>query len=287
VVLFSTDRKGSIFMQECKPIHQMPVLYTLPAMERVSVKKGLIYKNVDGQDFPLDVYYPPDLVPDAPRGAVLFVHGGSQPEQVEHITESRPYVTWCQLVAASGLIAVLFKHRTDEGYSKLPEAASDVDDLIAFVRKESLSLCIDPDALTIWTASSGPLVALRTVLRDTPTFLRGIVVYYGLMSLLNPSYFTFNKQEKLLLQAFSPSFLLTTLDPNKVAPLFVVKAGRDRAFLNESIDEFVTIASQHNLPITFLNHPTGSHGFDILNDDAHTRTIIKATLAFLHECLPA
>jgi hypothetical protein len=34
-----------------------------------------------------------------------------------------------------------------------------------------------------------------------------------------------------------------------------------------------------------MNHPTGEHGFDILNNDARTRAIIKATLAFLHEQL--
>jgi len=54
---------------------------------------------------------------------------------------------------------------------------------------------------------------------------------------------------------------------------------------NQSIDEFVTIASQRNIPITFMNHPTGEHAFDILNDDARTRAIIKATLVFLHEHL--
>jgi hypothetical protein len=34
-----------------------------------------------------------------------------------------------------------------------------------------------------------------------------------------------------------------------------------------------------------MNHPNGMHGFDILNDDARTREIIKATLAFLQEHL--
>jgi dienelactone hydrolase len=74
-------------------------------------------------------------------------------------------------------------------------------------------------------------------------------------------------------------------DPTKIAPLFVAKAGLDRPFLRESIDEFVQIASERNIPITFMNHPGGEHGFDLLNDDARSREIIKATLAFLHEHL--
>jgi hypothetical protein len=54
---------------------------------------------------------------------------------------------------------------------------------------------------------------------------------------------------------------------------------------NESIDEFVQIASERSIQITLMNHPTGEHAFDILNDDVRSREIIKATLAFLHEHL--
>lgn len=272
-------------MSDRQQINQLPVLYTLPGMEEVSVERGMTYKTVDGEDLKVDVYYPGGLLPGATRGAVLFVHGGSYPEQVEHINQSRPYISWCQLVAASGLIAVMFKHRTDEGYSKLPEAASDIDDLMAYVRSQSATLHINPGALAIWTASSGPPSGLRTALRDTPAYIRGIVSYYGVMSLLNRTYFTYSEEEVPLLREFSPTYHLSQQDPTKIAPLFLVKAGLDRAFLNESIDEFVTIASQRNIPITFMNHPTGEHSFDILNNDARTRAIIKATLAFLHECL--
>ena len=71
----------------------------------------------------------------------------------------------------------------------------------------------------------------------------------------------------------------------KIAPLFLVKAGRDRAFLNEALDEFVRVAIERNVALTFMNHPAGEHGFDILNDDARTREIIRATLEFVHEHL--
>jgi hypothetical protein len=59
------------------------------------------------------------------------------------------------------------------------------------------------------------------------------------------------------------------------------KAGKDHAFLNEALDEFCYVASLLNIPLTFMNHPTGKHCFDMVNDDARTREIIQATLAFL------
>lgn len=272
-------------MPDLEQINQMPVLYTLPGMEEIPVRRDKVYKTVGGEDLTLDVYYPLDLLPDTTRGAVLFVHGGSQPEDVEHITQSRQYRSWSQLIAASGLIAVMFKHRTDEGYSNLPEAANDVDDLIAYIRSQSETLHINPDALAIWTASSGPPAGLRTTLRDTPPYIRGIVAYYGVMSLLNRTHFTYSEEEEPLLREFSPAYHLSRQDPAKIAPLFVVKAGLDRAFLNESIDEVVSIASRRNIPITFMNHPTGEHGFDIFNNNVRTCAIIKATVAFLHEHL--
>ncbi len=82
------------------------------------------------------------------------------------------------------------------------------------------------------------------------------------------------------MQEFSPVTYLREASES-IAPLFVAKAGLDRPFLIESIDEFVQEASVRNVPITFMNHPTGLHGFDLLNDDGRSREIIRATLEFV------
>jgi acetyl esterase/lipase len=272
-------------MRELKEIQRMRVVYQLPHMEQVSVRKDITYKTVNGEDLKMDVYYPLTMQNMTSRPAVLLVHGGSQPEHIEHVKESGPYVSWGQLIAASGFIAVMFKHRTDEGFTQLHEASSDVDDLVSYVRKNGVSLHIDADALCIWAFSHGPISGLRTALRDTPVYIRCLVSYYGGMSLMNPHYFHFRAEEEDLVKEFSPVYHLQHVDPTKVAPLFIAKAGKDRAFLNEALDEFSHIASKRNIPLTFMNHPKGEHGFDIFNDDARTREIIKATLAFLSEHL--
>lgn len=102
---------------------------------------------------------------------------------------------------------------------------------------------------------------------------------------MNSKYFHFSADELELVQEYSPVWHLSREDPAKIAPLFIAKAGQDREFLNDSIDEFCAVANARNVPLTFFNHPAGMHGFDILNDDARSREIIKATLAFLHEHL--
>lgn len=272
-------------MRDLTEINRMRVVYQLPHMEQVSVRKGITYKTVNGEALKMDVYYPLAMSSHTSRPAVLLVHGGAQEERVQPIKESAPYVSWGQLIAASGLIAVMFKHRTDEGYTRLREANSDVDDLVHYVRSNAASLQIDADRLCLWAFSQGPIHGLCTALRDTPVYIRCLVAYYGGMSIMNPAYFHWSAGEDDLVKAFSPVYHLRRVDPSKVAPIVVAKAGNDRAFLNESIDEFCTVASERNIPLTFMNHPTGEHGFDVLNDDARTGEIIKITFAFLSEHL--
>ncbi len=39
--------------------------------------------------------------------------------------------------------------------------------------------------------------------------------------------------------------------------------------------------AQRNLPLTLVNHPTGSHSFDLLDDTDASRIVIRQMLAFL------
>jgi acetyl esterase/lipase len=272
-------------MPDFREIERMRVVYQLPGMEQVPVRKDIIYKTVGGEALKMDVYYPLDVPSGERRPAVLLVHGGSRAESVEHIKASGPYVSWGQLIAASGHIVVVFKHRTDEGYTRLQEAGSDVEDLIHYVRNNGASLHIDAERLCLWVFSQGGIHGLPAVLRDTPDYIRCIVAYYSGMSIMNPKYFHFSAQEEALFKEFSPVYHLRQVDASKVAPMFIARAGRDRASLNEALDEFVAVACERNIPFTLMNHPAGEHGFDLLNDDARSREIIRATLAFLSEHL--
>jgi acetyl esterase/lipase len=272
-------------MQDAQEINQMRIVYQLPAMEQVLMRKDIVYKTVDGQSLTIDVYYPPNKYLDSAHPAIIFVQGGSRPEQVEHMKEVQQYISWSQLVAASGLIAIMFQHRADEGFTRLHDVGCDIDDFIAYIRSNSAALGIKPEALGIWTCSTGSLYGLSAALRNTPSYIRCIIAYYGGMTLLNRKYFHFSADEEEAAKAFSPLYHLRHEDAAKIAPLFIARAGHDRAFLNEILDEFIAVAIERNLPLTLMNHPTGEHAFDILNDDARSREIIKATLAFMHEYL--
>jgi hypothetical protein len=64
--------------------------------------------------------------------------------------------------------------------------------------------------------------------------------------------------------------------------MYVVRAGKDSwTELLQSIDRFVDLALEANLPVTVRNYAEGQHSFDVLDDTAETREIITDTMAFL------
>jgi len=74
-------------------------------------------------------------------------------------------------------------------------------------------------------------------------------------------------------------------DASSAPPILVARAGLDNPWLNEGIDRFVQAALASGATLDLLNHPEGRHGFDILDDDARSRQIIRHTLEFLREYL--
>jgi acetyl esterase/lipase len=261
------------------------LVYAVPGMEQVPVRKDITFKQIGELALKMDVYYPREMEPGTTRPAVILVSGGDlPPELLVRGKDIGLYISYGQLIAASGFVAVTFNHRSIEGYTKLHEVGSDIDDLVSYVRENASSLKIDAHALCIWAFSSGALYGLRTAMCGAPPYIRCIVSYYGGMSILNKEYFHYSPEEEPTFQEFSPVYYLRT-EPGNIPPLFIAKAGLDQPALNKSIDEFVQEASTRNIPFTFVNHPAGRHGFDIFNDDARSREIIRMTVEFLKEHL--
>ena len=267
-------------VEEFDELAKKQLVYSLPDMEQVVTRKDIVYKTVDNLILRLDVYYPRDMVEGTKRPAVLFVHGDVNIERAEHGKDGGGYISWAQLVALSGMIAVTFSHRPSESLTKLTEAGSDVDDFMRYILENGEKLGIDTNSLGIWTASTGPVYAFRAALNAVHTPIRFIVAYYGLMSILNRAYFNYGEDEIGLVEAFSALHYLRT-QPETMPPLFIARATVDNAYLNDGLDTFVKEAIERNVPLTFMSHTMGMHGFDIFNNDERSQEIIKATLEFM------
>src|SRR5260370_19625677 len=64
-------------------------------------------------------------------------------------------------------------------------------------------------------------------------------------------------------------------------PLLVARAGRDAAWINDSLDGFVRAALAAGVEIDLLNHAEGRHGFDVLDDVPRSCEIIARAIEFI------
>jgi acetyl esterase/lipase len=126
------DPEGAERTRRMAELVNRPVVYKVPGMDRVSVKKDLVYKKIDDPDVKMDVYTPPGLAAGERRPAVVFIHGGAasrfQPK------EWGVYQSWGRLAAASGMAAVIFTHRLSFPQTAILDGASDVADALSYVR---------------------------------------------------------------------------------------------------------------------------------------------------------
>jgi acetyl esterase/lipase len=257
------------------------IVYSVPGMERVRVLRDQTYGRVNGEDLKADFYSPIRSGRAARRPAVIFIHGGRVPPNLRTKPKDwAVYVSFGQLVAASGYIGVTFNHRFYT-WDSLNDSLNDVDKLIAYVRNNAEALGVDKDRLTLWSVSAGSIFLSQTI-RDTPSYIRSLVLYYPVLDLQSERKQAPSSVTNETLREHSPLHQLTAKGTS-LPPLFIARAGLDDANLNAGIDRFVQIALAKNLNVDLTNHSQGHHGFDIEDDNARSREIIKRTLDFIRE----
>ena len=267
------------------------IVYQVPGMRSVKVKKNLVYKRADNGDLLMDVYSP--KTPQKRLPAVLFVHGGRVPANL--LTTPKDwavYVSFGELVAASGFAGVTFNHRFHT-WESLPDAQSDVMDAIKYVRDHAATLGVDSERIVLWTISAGGIFLSRP-LQERPAYLKSIVAYYSQMDLQGERASAPSSVSDETLRDLSPLYQLersaereqqtgesAAAKASLFPPIFIARAGLDSAGLNAGLDQFVQLALKHNLSIEVVNHAAGHHGFDIEDDNDRSREIIKRTIEFL------
>jgi acetyl esterase/lipase len=254
---------------------RMEVVYRVPGMEDVSVRRDLPYASGD-RGLLMDVYRPAAAARDALLPAVLLVHGGPGPKL--GAKGMGVFTSYGRLLAASGLAALTFNHRF-LAMDRLLDGAADVEAAERYVRGNARELGVDPERLAFWAFSGGGPF-LSQALRGAPGHVRAVVAYYAALDIREKapgSNAVISDEDR---RELSPAHHVQAR-AGRVAPLLVARAGLDHPFLNAGIDRFVQAALSANASIDVMNHPGGRHGFDILDDDARSREIIARTVEFL------
>jgi len=271
---FPCPTKNNLARYELKPMTNKAIVYSTPEMREISPQTDILYKYLGSDRLVADLYLPRTPASDARYPVVVFLHG-AVPRGVEP-KDWASYVSWGQLIASSGMAAITFNHSLlwGEGYDPdgLLAGATDTGDLIGFVRDNSDSLGLDPDRIGLMAFSAGgPLLAAP--LADSHAYLRCVAGFYSYLGEPLPP-------DSHDAGRFSPSNALKKVGAS-ATPVFIAKAGLDRPEINDSIDDFVDTARSLGCELSLVDHPTGQHGFDIMNDDDTSRAIIRQSVEFM------
>lgn len=270
-------------MSEERPqehISKKTVVYRIPGMEDVNVRRDLEYSASGAGALTMDLYYPLGGRAGTRLPAVIFVSGysdrGMQAFLGCKLKEMGSYISWGQLTAASGMVAIT--------YSPL-EPASDAQALLRYVRQNAEALGIDEDRIGVWACSGNVPNALSVLLSEAGGGLKLAVLFYGYMLDLDGAENVASASKTFGFA--NPAAGKAVEDFPRDLPLFLARAGQDTPQLNETIDSFVAEALARNLPLSVVNHPGAPHAFDLFDDSEATREIVRQALSFMRLHLQA
>ena len=256
------------------------VVYTIPGMEAVTVRRDQPYRFTDTGALTLDVYYPPDLTASARTPAVIFVTGfsdlGAERMLGSRFKEMGSFVSWAQLVAASGLVGITYANKN----------AEDVHDALRHIEQNAASLRIDPSRIGLWACSGHGPNALGSLMEHGHRGITCAVLAYPYTLDLGLTTHVADAAKQFHFVTTTAGKTAADLPPN--LPVFIARAGLDNMpGLNVALDQFVAAALAVNLPLTVVNHASGAHAFDLVDDTRASREVVKQMLAFLRFHLSA
>jgi acetyl esterase/lipase len=250
-------------------------VYAIAGMERAAVRTDVVYRTTEAGPLTMDVYSPADAADGARLPAVVLVAGyndvGYEKMLGVKFKEMAMSVSWSQLIAASGMVAIAYTNR---------EPTADLDALLRHVRDDAAALGIDRGRIGLWACSGNVPLALSALISHGREFLTCGALLYGFMLDLDGT--TGVAEAASTFRFVNPNTGTSLDDLPEGVPLFIVRAGLEQfPHLNDSIDRFVAKAVALNRPITLVNHATGPHAFDLMDDSATSRAIIRQVLDFL------
>ena len=258
-----------------KQREQGAVVYDLPRMNDVIVKKDIPYQDIAGSLLKMDIYYPPDFDFQRKIPAVIIVLGYPDVAGKKLLgSEFKNYiqlVSWCKIISASGMAGIVYE-------SVNPE--KDIIALSNYLKKNEDEVKIDINKIGAWTCSAHTPTTISYILNGADNIFKCAVVYYGFF-LTND--FKYLPQIDTLSQnmGFKTPRLSEPTVWRKDVPIMIVRAGKDNVpYINQTLASFYDKALNQDLPITLINYKNGVHGFDAALDNETTRLIIKNTIEF-------
>jgi len=242
------------------------VTFRLPGMDDVVVRQGIRYQPAaDG--LLMDVYCPPAGAADTRAPVVVIVFGYPDPQS--GIRMFGPMTSWARLMAASGMAAVLYGTNAP---------ADDVHALLGYLRANAGSLGIDDRRIGLFATSANVSVALSALMGDPKIACAAFLYGYTFEAPGSTAFADASKQ-----YGYVDATAGRTIDelPTEI-PMCVIRAGLEQfPGVNAALDHFAASALARNMPLTFVNHATGAHGFDVDDNREAARRVVRQLVEFL------
>ncbi len=253
---------------------KLTVLYTIPGVEEVTIRRDETYRTTESGPLTMDVYYPHGVSAGSLLPAVIIVYGYSDASVPNPFgrtfKEMGATVSWARLIAASGMIAILYSNR---------EPVEDATAVLRYVREHASSLGVDGTRIGLWSGSANVPVALWLLMQpEMPVTCAALCCGY----MLDVDGATGVADMQKTYRFANPAAGKSVDDVRKDVPLLIARSGKEQfPGVNESLDNFVRGALRCNLPLTLINHADAPHAFELFHDSDTTREIIRQILGFL------
>jgi dienelactone hydrolase len=229
------------------PAQEMRFLFPAPPAGSVTIARDVTFASSGDTPLQMDVFRPAAR-PGAPKPALIVFNTAFGPQRNNAVA-----VGWAQTAASNGVVGIVPDLR-------MGRQVQDFDALVAHLVDRSADYGIDRDAIAVFAGSGNVTSAFPAVEDPGRTAVKAAVMYYG--------------------TADVPAFRLDL-------PVLLVRAGLDRPPVNRAITELAARAVAENAPVTLVNHPTGHHGFEVVDDDDGTREMIERTIDFVKRATSA
>jgi dienelactone hydrolase len=248
-----------------REIAKKRIVYRAPGIDALPAPRALTYQSTSGSSLPMQVHYPASSSGRVP--VVLAPLAFPDPEA--GVRAYGPFTSWMQLLAASGMAAVIYG-------TEAPDA--DLHAALNYLRADADALGLDPTRLALFATSGNVTVALSALMHDPQ--IRCAALFYG---------YTMDLGESTVVADMSRQYGFVNAcagrsvnDLPDSVPMLFVRAGREHfPGVNDALDRVIAAALTRNLPFTLINHSTGAHGFDLDEDTDVSRGIIQQVVAFL------
>jgi hypothetical protein len=256
-----------------QPIADKRVVYRSDAVEGLAPRRET-YRSAGGEELALDLYEPASAAV-AGRPAAVIVGGypgaGFRSRLGCEFREMAATVDWARLLAGSGIVGIAYANR---------EPAADLEALLGHLARNAEALGIDRARIGLFATSGNGPVALWALRVAASFAVRCAALFYAYSLDLGGA--TGVAEASRMFGLANPGAGLAFGDLARRTPIFLARAGRDDCpGLNDALDRFTAAALAANAPLEVVNHPEGPHAFDLLDDTAVSRQIVRKALAFL------